>query len=158
MSMSLTAKFMRSYLSKASGERKAIYVVNGPAKELEAYKAFQGSYAMDNDGKNVIIFADAPLNRQQVHNVIFSEELQRYYVDFSNLNDANATVATAKKRLQVDLANEIIKMEAIELRGNPRVSTLTAQSAPAEPTAEAEETAQADFDAEIEEASEESES
>ena len=156
MSMSLTAKFTRSYLSKATGERRAIYTVNGPSKELEAYKAFQGSYAMDNDGKNVIIFADAPLNRHQVYNVIFSEELQRYYVDFSHLNDANATVATAKKRLTEELASEIIKMEAIELRGNPRTTSLTSSATPAESTAEAEETASADFDAEIEEASEES--
>lgn len=151
--MSLTAKFTRSFTSKASGERRAIYTVNGPTKELEAYKAFQGSYGVDEKTGNAIIFADAPIDRSKVYNIIFSEELDRYYVDFSYLQDANATVATAKKRLQVDLAQEIIRMEAVELRGAPRIS-IAQQSTVATETAEAA-SESADFDAEIEESTEE---
>jgi hypothetical protein len=150
--MSLTAKFARSYTSKASGERRAIYTVNGPTKELEAFKAFQGSYGVDKEG-NAIIFADAPIDRSKVYNIIFSEELDRYYVDFSYLQDANASVATAKKRLQADLAQEVIRMEAVELRGAPRIS-IAPQSSEAPETAEAA-SESADFDAEIEESTEE---
>jgi hypothetical protein len=151
--MSLTAKFTRSFTSKASGERRAIYTVNGPTKELEAYKAFQGSYGVDEKTGNAIIFADAPIDRSRVYNIIFSEELDRYYVDFSYLQDANASVATAKKRLQADLAQEIIRMEAVELRGAPRIS-IAQQSTVATETAEAA-SESADFDAEIEESTEE---
>lgn len=146
--MSLTAKFTRSFTSKASGERRAIYTVNGPTKELEAYKAFQGSYGVDEKTGNAIIFADAPIDRSRVYNIIFSEELDRYYVDFSYLQDANASVATAKKRLQADLAQEIIRMEAVELRGAPRIS-IAQQSAEASETAEAA-SESSDFDKEIE--------
>jgi hypothetical protein len=152
--MSLTAKFSRSYLSKASGERRAIYTVNGPTKELEAYKAFQGSYGVDKEG-NAIIFADAPINRSQVYNIVFSEEIDRYYVDFSNLNDANATVATAKKRLTADLAQEIIRMEAVDLRGNSTRTMLSQESAKSETAEAASESA--DFEKEIEESAETSE-
>jgi len=151
--MSLTAKFTRSFTSKASGERRAIYTVNGPTKELEAYKAFQGSYGVDEKTGNAIIFADAPIDRSKVYNIIFSEELDRYYVDFSYLQDANASVATAKKRLQADLAQEIIRMEAVELRGAPRIS-IAQQSTVATETAEAA-SESADFDAEIEDSTEE---
>lgn len=145
--MSLTAKFARSYTSKASGERRAIYTVNGPTKELEAFKAFQGSYGVDKEG-NAIIFADAPIDRSKVYNIIFSEELDRYYVDFSYLQDANATVSTAKKRLTAELASEIIRMEAGELRGAPRIS-IAAQSAEAPEAAKAA-SESSDFDKEIE--------
>jgi hypothetical protein len=151
--MSLTAKFTRSFTSKASGERRAIYTVNGPTKELEAYKAFQGSYGVDEKTGNAIIFADAPIDRSKVYNIIFSEELDRYYVDFSYLQDANASVATAKKRLQADLAQEIIRMEAVELRGNSTRTMLSQESAKSETAEAASESA--DFDAEIEESTEE---
>jgi hypothetical protein len=151
--MSLTAKFTRSFTSKASGERRAIYTVNGPTKELEAYKAFQGSYGVDEKTGNAIIFADAPIDRSRVYNIIFSEELDRYYVDFSYLQDANASVATAKKRLQADLAQEIIRMEAVELRGNSTRTMLSQESAKSETAEAASESA--DFDAEIEESTEE---
>jgi hypothetical protein len=57
--MSLTAKFMRSYLSKATGERRAIYTVNGPSKELEAYM-----------GSN---FAGKPFNKK-----LIDEHLKKY--------------------------------------------------------------------------------
>jgi hypothetical protein len=151
--MSLTAKFARSYTSKASGERRAIYTVNGPTKELEAYKAFQGSYGVDKEG-NAIIFADAPIDRSKLYNIIYSEELDRYYVDFSYLQDANATVSTAKKRLTAELASEVIRMEAVELRGAPR--SIAQQSSVAPETAKAA-SESADFEAEIEGSTEASE-
>ena len=151
--MSLTAKFARSYTSKASGERRAIYTVNGPTKELEAYKAFQGSYGVDKEG-NAIIFADAPIDRSKLYNIIYSEELDRYYVDFSYLQDANATVATAKKRLTAELASEVIRMEAVDLRGALRSTARQSSEAPETAKAASE---SADFEAEIEGSTEASE-
>lgn len=154
----LTAKFLRSYSSKASGERRAIYTVNGPTKELEAYKAFQGSYGVDDVTNNAIIFADAPINMvkdpitgkytcNEIFTVQFSEELNRYWVDFTYLQDVNASISTAKKRLDKDLTSEIIRMKAVELTGAPR--SIAAQSAEAPEAAKAA-SESSDFDKEIE--------
>jgi hypothetical protein len=144
--MSLTASYLRP-----AGAGRAIYKVNGPTKELEAYKAFQGSYGVDKyDANNVIIFADAPINtsRSIVYNVSFADELQRYFVDFMHLKEANNSVATANKRLNSALASAVTNMKAAELIGSSANSIVVqTQNAPEAAEAASE---SSDFDKEIE--------
>lgn len=113
----LTAKWLRP-----GKTGRAIYTVSGPAAELEAYKAAQGSYLREDNGQP-LIFADAPIDRRKSHTVIFSAELNRYFVDFSEVAAAAGAIATAEKRGGNRLADRIADLEAQELRGTSMASS-----------------------------------
>lgn len=131
----LQAKFLKS---RPNG--KAIYTLSGSPAELDAYIKHQGSYARFADDKvTPLIFADTPMNISKMHQVHFSPELNRYYVDFSEITTASGQVATAEKRGGDRIANEFAKQVVMELRGNS-ISTTTSSAidaAMAAPAAEA---------------------
>lgn len=133
----LQAKFL-----KARKNGKAIYTLSGSPQELDAYIKHQGSYVRFLDDKvTPLIFADAPLDTAKMHPVLFSPELNRFYVDFSEITTAAAQVQTAEKRGGDRLANEFAKQKVMELRGNSISSTTSSaiDAAMAAPTADGEE-------------------
>jgi hypothetical protein len=138
----LQAKFLNAYRSKATGTFRARYTVSGSPSELDAFIKHQGSYIRYADDKvTPIIFGDVPLNTSKMHSIAFSSELNRYYVDFTEITIAAGSIDTAEKRGGDRLASEIAKQAATELRGNS-ISTTTSNAidaAMAAPTASGEE-------------------
>lgn len=138
----LQAKFLNAYRSKATGTLRARYTVSGSPSELDAFIKQQGSYVRWADDKvTPLIFADAPMDTAKMHPVLFSPELNRFYVDFSEITTASAQVQTAEKRGGDRIANEFAKQKVMELRGNSISSTTSnaIDAAMAAPTASGEE-------------------
>ena len=133
----LQAKFL-----KPGKPGRACFTLSGSPAELDAYIKHQGTWIRWADDKvTPLIFGDMPMDVKKMHQVTFSTDLNRYYVDFTEITIASGQVQTAEKRGGDRIANEFAKQVVMELRGNS-ISTTTSNAidaAMAAPTASGEE-------------------